>query len=74
MGWWIELRCDVHGPKCWSGQNDGPMALSESSVREVYKTVAHLHTAASERGWKNYKRHRLQGWACPACANEAGVR
>lgn len=67
MGWWIELRCDVHGPKCYSGQNNGPMQLSESSVRGAYQTLTALMGDAKTKGWRNYKRHRLQGWACPSC-------
>ena len=68
MGIWIEIHCDVAGPKCRSHGGDyGPSGLSESSKEKVDETVKLLKDQAITKGWKWRGKYLV----CPNCLKES---
>lgn len=68
MGIWIEIHCDVAGPKCLSHHRGSyPSAMAESSKASVGRVIELLKGEALADGWGN----RRSAWVCPNCLKES---
>lgn len=71
MGIFMELRCELRGEglpessgvRCWSDDNEGPMAHGFSSKKGAADCYGEIVRQAKEAGWKKKK----DGWVCPNC-------
>lgn len=65
MGFWIEVRCDVHVHRdCLSVRNNGPMGMALATKAGIKHTTDALSRMAIRDGWVKTR----DGWTCPACA------
>lgn len=63
MAIWLELRCDLNSPGCYSAQNNGPMVLSTNVRATVVLNLVSLETQAIAEGWVRIRG----GFVCPNC-------
>ena len=76
---WIEIRCDNRTSssaefdgkaRCYSHDNDGPMAESSDNQRSIIQVVRGLEQEAKETGWA-----KVSGdWICPHCSSLPKVK
>jgi hypothetical protein len=68
MAFWIELRCDERGKRCFSSQNNGPMMLSGNLAIDATVATRQLKSQARKQGW--VQGAKQQTWLCPNCASD----
>lgn len=66
MPWWMEVRCSLNRPGCFTSQNNGPMLRSFNGSKEsAYQTAKFLRSEAFAKGWIQ----RNNDFICPNCQN-----
>ena len=61
----MELRCDARvSGACYSGLNNGPMAISGVQRAAVARTAALLRAQGAAHGWRTRRGQSV----CPGCA------
>lgn len=54
--------------RCYSHDNDGPMAESSDNQKSILQVVRGLEQEAKETGWVKTR----EGWICPYCSKTTG--
>jgi len=71
MSIWMELRCDGNThPKCYSGQNNGPMGSSWNGRSAIEATVNNLEKEGRQQGWQRVRTDNGYIWLCPECKKD----